>query len=199
MNWRFAIVVLLLPATVRAESSLNPNLARVLSAPAHLNAVFGAAGRSTTWIRHGCQSTTYSKPKLTYVWQAPRFDLAGDPIAGEWGERLTAEGCGLKRTINVRTVVEGPNVLRTGVLAPGLTHADLTLQLEVSREVFQSALAKAPGCRDAFVDDTRYEGRAGSSSKETWTVIACGKTLSIAVELIPDATGFAVVAHLPAG
>jgi hypothetical protein len=101
------------------------------------------------------------------------------------------------RRLNVVGEIVAPGEIRWRVLAPGATNANPQLQLDASRYVFQAALSRLPGCKDAYLDQTEFLGResatragaTGPAVHERWTVVACGHIVPVAVAFVPDAAG----------
>ncbi len=160
-----------------------------------------------TWIRHGCQSASFTPDTGVRVWRWPEFDLGGQPVAGAWGEAVRADGCGIARVLNVLTYVRTAGALVSGPLAPGDTTADPTLQRDASQHAFTAALTHVPGCRQAYLDDTRFVSRTaparpdprltGPVTLEHWTVIACGTPVVVDVQFLPVGHGTDIVARAP--
>lgn len=206
-QWGTAVVCMMLATTAahaqNAPRTASPQFTAILQAQQHRDTVINAAKLSTTWIRHGCQDGSFTYLPLVRVWRQPQFDSTNKPIAGLWGERVQASGCGITRILNVVTSVRSPGALVTGILAPGDTGADPTLQVDASRYAFAAALTRAPGCRQAFLDNTQQireeksdDARVtGTVRVENWTIVACGQSVVTEVKFLPDATGTTVVAH----
>lgn len=204
-GWASALCCLMLLATTASAQNPppppSPQFSSILQAQQHRDAVIDAAKHSTTWIRHGCQSGSFTPLPVVKVWKRPEFDATNRPIAGLWGERVEASGCGITRLLNVATSVRSPGALVTGILAPGDTGADPTMQMDASRYAFTAAVS--PGCQQAYLDDTHAVRKEkaddprvnGPVSVEDWTVVACGRTVVVEVKFIPTANGTTVVAH----
>lgn len=201
------IGLLLACAAARAQSpspTLPPQFREVLAAPQHLNAAIEAAKHSTTWVKNGCQTGELTRVPQVRVWKRPEFDSSNKPIAGQWGEAFAASGCGSTRILNVVTSLRGPGVLISGPLAPGDTSANPTLQVDASRYAFVAVIQRAPGCNQAYLDDTKRirDGKpdnaqlTGLVHVEHWRFVACGKDITVEMTFLPSATGTDVVAHV---
>jgi hypothetical protein len=186
-----------------AGPTTTPQFTRVLQAPQHRSVVIEAAKQSTSWIKRSCQSTSFVPLPGIRIWTPPEFDSTGAPIKGEWGESVLASGCGFTKKLNVGTAVIKPQALVTGVLAPGDTEANPTLQLDTSRYVFAAATGKAPSCKDRYLDDTKAVRKEpptdpilkGPVVVENWIVMACGQTIAVEVKFMPTADGTTIGAH----
>ncbi len=195
-------------ATARGQAAvmgITPQFAGVLRSQEHRDAVLAAAKRSTTWLRHGCESASFNALPRLKIWQPVSFDSKNTPMGGVWGESIEASGCGLDKILNVETMVRSPGVLVSQVLAPGATKADPILQRDASRYVNAAMVPALQGCRQAYLDDTLVEGQetsaplanvTGPVAIEHWIVVACGRTLTVEVKFIPLAGSTNVVAHV---
>ena len=182
-----------------------PQFSAILKAPQHRNAVIDAAKHSTTWIKHDCQSASFTPLPMIKVWKRPEFDSTGTPVAGMWGESIEASGCGITRKLNTVTTVHNAGALVTGPLAPGYTSADPVLQLDTSRYVFAAEKIKVQGCQQAFLENTQAVRKespeptdarvTGAVLVENWTIAACGQTVIVEVKFIPTAGGTTIAAH----
>ncbi len=183
----------------------SPQFSAILQSQKQRDAVIETAKHSTTWIRHGCGNASFSHLPLIKIWKRPEFDSANAPMAGQWGQRVEASGCGITRLLNVLTSVRSMGVLINSLLAPGDTSADPTLQIDASRYAFATAIAGVQGCRDAYIDNTqaiRNEvpepsdvGITGPVKVEHWTIVACGHNIVVGLKFSPTATGTTIVAH----
>lgn len=207
IGWAAAYLVLSIAAAGHAQNAIPPTssqFSKVIQAKQHRDAVLGAAKQSTAWIKRNCQNASFVPLSTIKTWKPLEFDSTDAPIAGVWGETIEARGCGAPIKLNVMTVVREPNVLVSGVLAPGDTQADPTLQKDASRYVFIAALAKAPGCQQAHIEDTKVVRKeapddarlTGPVLVENWTVIACGRNVIVEVKFLPTANGTTIGAHV---
>ena len=207
-RWLVALAGVLLVSTHAGgqtpSAAPSPRFATVLAASQHVNAAADAAKHSTTWVQRACHDGSLTKLSRVAIWKQPEFDAAGVPIAGEWGERFQATGCGMMRLLNVVTSVRSPGVLVSGPWAPGDTTADPTLQRDASRYAFAAAMPHVPGCQQAFLDDTHVVRRetvddarlTGPIRVEDWAIVACGKSLVAEMRFLPVASGTDIVAHV---
>jgi hypothetical protein len=203
-----AIAMMLAPMAAHGQDragTISAQFAGVLQAQQHKDVLLQAAKQSTTWIRHGCNSGAFKPLPAVRIWKPAGFGANGSPIEGIWGESIEASGCGMTRILNVATIVRSPGVLVSQVLAPGETKADPLLQQDASRFVFAASVSVAPGCRQAFIDDTKVVGQEPASSDarlvapvevEQWTVSACGQNVTVEVKFLPVAGKIDIVAHV---
>lgn len=144
-----------------------------------------------------CPSLTDGKASVTLE-KDVTFDGSGLPRSGAWWGRYPVIGCGTERIVNIFFQAE-PSGVRFLVTLPGRTRANVVLQRDAMTYAFIGAGTKVTDCREMVVADTAFDGfglSAGDKTapetgpwRETWTVAACGKTLAVPLEFIPDATG----------
>jgi hypothetical protein len=210
MTWRplsigLPICLILFLAASAAESaapdaSLSPALANIIANPEHQKAVIAAAQQSSAWMNNRCAGATFAIGGDVAIYQRLELDQQQRPAAGSWRERVTAQGCGANRVLNVLTFVKSPGRLVSGTLLPGTTHADPLLQRDAFR--YAAAAAKVPpNCSTIYVADTAFAGVEGAANaslppqrrippwKEEWTIAACGQRSAVTLHFVPDATG----------
>ena len=135
-------------------------------------------------------------------------------ISGIWKESPKATACGVERTHNILTTVRANDgaLMRSNQL-PGTSHADIVLQTDAARMLYDtiSKIAEA-GCdpKQYFISDTTFRALdpspipnalAGPTARawtEEWSAMACTKPVRATMTFSPDATGTAIKVALPA-
>jgi hypothetical protein len=187
------------------RSAISPALAGIIANPEHRKAVIEAAQQSSVWINNRCAGATFSIAVDVAIYQPLELDRERRPVAGSWRERVTAQGCGANRMLNVLTFVKSPGRLTSGALLPGTTRADPILQGDAFRYAALAAKPRAD-CARIYVADTAFGGIQGAANaglppqrrnppwKEEWTVSACDSRSLVTLHFVPDATGTQITA-----
>jgi hypothetical protein len=183
-----------------AQAQIEPAFAQVLKDPQEQAMVLEAAKLSNVVIDDSCKDPFLRIKDQIRIEAAPQFDPRGKLISGRWLQTVLYAGCGVARTLNVLISIEPQSKPLAQPLFPGMTHADLALQVDV----FKSSGVQAsidrwrdPACARAYVDDTAFidqdaaaaPGTRGPRWIEAWTIAACGRKAVFLVVFTPDATG----------
>ena len=89
-----------------------------------------------------------------------------DPLLpGSMRQTVLVEGCGRRGLLNFAIVPVPAGGERVAPMFPGTTITEPTLQRDGLRQAMVAARAVAPDCGRITVNETRFEGPAGSASR----------------------------------
>ncbi len=202
---KFLFLMLLVPSMARAEQTNE--FVNIIQNAGHHATVLDAARQTAAWAHTGCAAATFNEAPEIGVYIPVQFNLAGEPVAGEWREGIVATGCGVTMTLNVLTKVTATATLATGPLLPGGTIADPVLQNAAQGYAVAAAGGLPAGCTDAYVANTVFAGYEGPAPqpgaaqqpaawKEIWTLSLCGPNRNVLLHFTPGGAGIGITASL---
>jgi len=202
---KFLFLMLLVPSMARAEQTNE--FVNIIQNAGHHATVLDAARQTAAWAHTGCAAATFNEAPEIGVYIPVQFNLAGEPVAGEWREGIVATGCGVTMTLNVLTKVTATATLATGPLLPGGTIADPVLQNAAQGDAVAAAGGLPAGCTDAYVANTAFAGYEGPAPqpgaaqqpaawKEIWTLSLCGPNRNVLLHFTPGGAGIGITASL---
>lgn len=176
-----------------AKTVIAQRFAAVLQNPGHRKLVLQAARATPAWAHKACAGAYFKVSPEVAVYVPVRFNKKGEPVSGEWRERVVAKGCGAPMTLNVLTRITGTARLATGYLLPGDSIADPILENAAEGVAVKAAGGVPKGCASPFIADTKFlgydNGTAGSGAwKERWTLDFCGVQKLVVMHFAAGAT-----------
>lgn len=200
-----ATILVLCPVTaLSAQTAPDHSLQKlVLSTPyqANIARLFSSLPPD---VFQRCPSLVSNGSTVT-VLKAPSFSVDGYPTSGVWKQSFPVSGCGNDTSINFIFFAQSNEKITSMIAAPGDTHADPVLQRDTMRYVIMVAKSQAADCSSPHLRTTQFDGRLNAHEgsinsqttlggwRETWTVSACGRSLSVPVTFLTDATGTRIV------
>lgn len=208
---QFAVLVPLgLPEPASAQSGAPPDMSQLVrhATRADEREALLAVGRAQT-AGASCSNVVLDFIEPPTAFSRLRFEN-GRLVEGAWIQPLRAAGCGATGRLSVLTIVApGKPVERLGLL-PGDTFADPILQRDGVRFADAVARASVRGCERSQIMNTRFAGsreeagalladlrsvgRATKPWTEAWQMSACGKTVMVRIQFIPNDRGTAISA-----
>jgi hypothetical protein len=129
------------------------------------------------------------------------FAPDGKPLNGRWKEVISVDGCHQSGVFNVMTMVKEGSVQVAGML-PGSSITGYQMQRDAASTAAKMAAPAFPaGCQQISIIDTAFQGyaepvkqtlapgRDPRSWRETWTVLACNKDVSVSMTFVPSPDG----------
>lgn len=125
-----------------------------------------------------------------------------DPLVpGALRQSVLVEGCGGRGLLNFMVLPAPGGGERVAPMFPGTTITEPTLQRDGLRQAIVAAKAVAPDCDGFTVNGTRFDGprdlpaRGGKVAqpwKETWLLGACGRSVAVPMEFVPNERGASI-------
>ena len=205
----FSLIAVAVPDIASAQPPTPPTLQAFIASPPFQAYIGSLFSKLPPDVFQRCKSFV-SKGSTVSVAIPAVFASDGHPISGAWKQSFPVSGCGNDTTINFFFTAQASENIVTVMGAPGDTHADPILQKDAIHYAMLAALPKAGTCTEPHILTTRYDGVAtmpredskasAHSGKqpwhETWTIAACGSTIRIGMNFIPDAPGTTVSTEL---
>jgi len=178
-----------------AITPMSPELKAFVSRPDQLKSINELSVKSWFQQLPNCTEPKM-KRRIVLVDQEPKFDIAGNPLSGQWRLLTWIEGCGEERIVDLQYCK-----LAATLLLPGTTIASLTLQRDAIFYAKLGMAAIAPkDCKENPVINTSFKGSESEALPqatgavrrpwmEEWTVRLCGVTGVVPMHFVPDATG----------
>ena len=189
-----------------ADDRVTAAIVDAINDPTEQAHVLSVAQRSNVVMQNPCPTAHYTIARKFSLYLPVGLDGAGNISSGAWKQMVDAEGCGVRRVLNVLVSAQDAKGLSITPLLPGSTHADMVLQRDAVKFAAQ-ALATVPGGREAnckvgYVADTEFiaqedtvePGGKGPAWREMWTLASCTQKMLVPMRFIPDATGTSIAA-----
>ena len=137
------------------------------------------------------------------IYAAPLFEAGMHPVAGLWLDRIKMNRCGATtfQNILIQAQKDGQPP-RAALMMPGTTMANPPMQNLVMKDILgalakkncadQSKIVPVDTKRDKEIKPMKLDDKGmivEGAWKETWTLKACGKTVTATVDIASDGKG----------
>ena len=196
--------VMLSSAGARAETGDQAQFRSFIATSGYQNLIGQAFASMPPDVFAKCPAMISNGSKIT--WLAPvHFGSGGTPDGGVWKQMFPITGCGNDTTYNLYFSAAPGRPLRTLVGVPGFTHADPLLQKDTLTYAYLGAALALKACKTFDVKDTAFLGYDSDAAPdpaapretrpwhESWTMVGCGRLVTVPIRFLPDATGTTIV------
>lgn len=195
-----ALAAMLFSLTGKAQAPAA--LVKVWTSPNFQTAAEAQFNKYESGLATHCATVTPDWSKAVHrVYGQPQTGADGNLVNATWVEAVPGTACGQTRRYRVMVVIRNGKASMLSEF-PGESYASPLLQHDAILPVAGAVAAFQPKGQTCVPDvvDTHLSGTAPAALKqpwtETWTVVSCGKQLSVPVHFVPDEVGPGTSIHI---